>query len=149
MTIKIWREGALRIITGIKVRVAGETRQLRKVSVKQGGELRVVASFYSPLSLSISQDMFGAEFTDGGPAYVQSNTATATPSGGTAPYSYVWSIQSGAAVSFTAPNSATTAVGDTFASGSRAGTALCTVTDANGSVALATCSFVLDNISNL
>lgn len=67
------------------------------------------------------------------PAIVASNSVTVTPSGGTAPYTYAWTLASGLTMSADSPTSATTA----FTSSSAVppwtsfdDVATCTVTDA-------------------
>jgi hypothetical protein len=61
------------------------------------------------MSLKLSATSISGSGTD---TPITTNTVTITPSGGKSPYKYQWSIVSsdGHAFSFTAPNSATTAV---------------------------------------
>lgn len=88
MTVKIQDAGTLRTITGLKVRVGGVTRTIRQIKVMDGGTLRTVATFSSALSVSIST----VAEAIGSSSSLTTNSVTATPSGGTAPYTYAWTL---------------------------------------------------------
>lgn len=83
------------------------------------------------LSFSASYAPSSAYGSDTAPAFITTNTVTVTPVGGTAPYTYAWTI-TGANISINSPTAATTA----FTSVSQVGVdvflsqnATCTVTD--------------------
>ncbi len=64
---------------------------------------------------------------------VTSNSTSCSAANGTGSYSYAWHIASGSGVSFTNPNSATTAVtGSINAASTLSGTMYCTITDSTG-----------------
>lgn len=139
--------GVLRTITKLSVRDAGSvTRSIRSLKVKDGATLRTVATFILPLTVSISPSggVFGAVSSSVG-ATVTTNAATATPAGGTAPYTYSWVRLSG----FGAANTATSAV-TTFSefvqpSIVKTGVFRVTVTDAASQTATATVNATFEN----
>ncbi len=80
---------------------------------------------------------------------VTSNTTSCSGANGTGSYSYAWHIASGSGVSFTAPNSATTAVtGTVNAASTLSGTMYCTIKDSTGgTINTSTVSWSLQNTS--
>lgn len=100
-----------RNITGIAVRDdVGTLRTISEVRARDtNGTLRLVWSSAPPLSVAASPDyVFGV--TLGGGSVATGNT-TATPTGGTAPYTYAWTVtafDNSVTPSVTAPTSATT-----------------------------------------
>lgn len=81
-----------------------------------------------------------------GPGTCTSDVATATPVGGTAPYAYVWSFVSGDDIIINSPTAqSTTFSHDTiFPADDYFADFNCTVTDANGAIAVTnTCSVTL------
>lgn len=102
----------------------------------------VVYSTAPDLSVVVSPDTIGADAGLSGSA--TTGSVTATPSGGTAPYAFLWSLEDviGGTINITSPAAATT----TFSvSGIPSGdfwsaTARCTATDVNSLPASGTCS---------
>lgn len=106
MTFRIQDAGTLRTITKGTVRVAGINRPLKTIKVQDGGSLRLVATFADPLSVTA-----GGGLAAGASSSLTTNSVTATPSGGFAPYTYAWTlITNGGRNASTAgsPTSATT-----------------------------------------
>lgn len=138
MTVKAQQGDALLTMTGLRVRIGGVLKTVLSGRVMIDDELK---SFYTAaseeaLSLSVSPE---SAVRVGFNSTVTSLAFTATPVGGTAPYSYAWTI-----VSYT--GALPTALNPTFASSSFRQTGLvegdsnpcvvrCTGTDAIGAVA--------------
>lgn len=86
----------------------GAWRQLRTLKVWDGSVWRVIGNFIPALSVAVS----GPAYASGASGLVTTNTVTATPSGGQAPYTYAWArlSSSGPGTPVAAnPTSATTA----------------------------------------
>jgi hypothetical protein len=103
MAIKVRFGGVWQTITGGQVFSGGAWRSLVAVQVYSGGAWRQVGNFTPPgtggggggaLSLSLSTTAIGGRAGTGATAMTTSNSATVTPSGGLAPYSYAWSVVS-------------------------------------------------------
>jgi len=149
MTIRVRVSGALQTITGGKVKVAGVVRSLRSIKVMDGGTLRTVATFASPLSLSISPTSVAGTASSGTAVTVTTTTATATPSGGLGPFTYAWTFISktgGDTPTAFSPSFATSAFqqANVAALENNSSVFRCTVTDSFGTTATAdvTTSFV-------
>lgn len=83
-----------RTITAIQVRDGGNVaRNLSEVRVRDSNNVsRQVFTTGAALSVSIAPEaVFGVSY---GTGICITNTATATPAGGTAPYTYAWSVLS-------------------------------------------------------
>lgn len=105
MAIKIKDAGGtLRTITSIKVQDGGTLRPVQTVKILDGSTLRTVAELVSSLTVAITPDTIEGGGRNSG---ITSNAATATPTGGLAPYTYAWVITSGTATA-TSPTLATT-----------------------------------------
>ena len=101
-----------------------------------GDELRTVAQFFSDLSVSVSP-----AYVIGGASYfkptpVTTSTATATPTGGAAPFTYSWVKLSGDGEPLS-PTQAGTKFTATIGTGTFHGVFRVTVTDAIGQTASA------------
>lgn len=110
--MKVRTAGALKTITSAKVKVAGVVRTLRTIKVMNGGVLRTVAIFTTPMTASVSPTSVTGSTRIAEPTIVTTAGATASPSGGTGPYTYSWvrvSYAGGAAPTITASTNATTA----------------------------------------
>lgn len=84
-----------------------------------------------PFSASISP----ASATGSGKVNITTNSVTATPSGGTGPYTYAWTYVSGDAVTVLSPTAASTQFRSNISAG---GVYRCTITDSLAATATAT-----------
>lgn len=126
-----WQE----VETG-RVYVDGAWRELTEARAYISGQWETIAQFVSPLSLSLSQSTMSA--TRVGDGFVTTLPNTATPSGGRAPYSYVWTRIVGTGGSALSPSSATTRFTRfVFNDTSATETFRCTATDNFGTTATA------------
>ncbi len=137
---------ALRALAGVSMRDAGATlRMITSASIRDsGGVLRTI---FSAMSASVAPaEVFGVVDSAGLPT-VTTSSATASPSGGTAPYNYAWSGPGGWTIN--SPAAGTTSF-------SKAGVApgteetesfTCTVTDASGATAQAVLQATVRNIN--
>lgn len=133
---KVRDAGITRTITGMLVKHAGSTRRVKSVKVMQGGTLRTVAQFASTLSASVTPSAVVGGAASNFPATVTTQTATATPSGGAAPYTYSWVNVSGYG-SINRPTQAGTSFTATVPTGTFHGVFRVTITDAIGQTATA------------
>jgi len=139
--------GAWRTAKRAEVLINGNWRQVTRAECYLNGQWRTILSFASPLSVS-SYDVDGVVYNRK-PALVTSRTATATPTGGTGPYSYSWIITSGGAT-VVSPNMATTAFREVIPPGEYMfSTARVTCTDVFGTVATADITITLSNEGSL
>lgn len=129
--------GTLRTCTRIRMRDAGNVlRTIQRIRIRDaGGALRTVWQFFTA---SVSPT--GEVKTDSGAAIngtVTSSTFTATPTGGAAAYTYLWSQVSGdPGITITTPTASTTTFsGDVYEGFGLSGVFKCVITDANGAVA--------------
>lgn len=102
----------------------------------------------TPLSVSIAPDPATGAGSGGGSETVTSELATATPSGGLAPYTYAWTHVSGdAAITITSDTSQSTTFSKFMTPGaSTSAVKRCTVTDAYGQTASDDVDVELTNI---
>lgn len=137
--LKAQDAGTLRTITRGYARLAGVTRTLKTAKVMDGGVLRTVAIFASPLSLTASPAGAANTYESFGmplPQTLTTDLITAIPAGGLAPFTYAWAYLSGDVFSVSHPTGAGTYFNYTFnAFGFRSATYRCTVTDSVGSTA--------------
>lgn len=148
MAIKIKDAGTLRTIKKGYVKVGGVLRPIKRVLVNDNGTVRTVAVFADPLTVTASNVSGTGNGSTGATAVT--NTTTAAPAGGTAPYTYAWTLLTnggGTASYATNPSSATTAFVKTgmAQSTSFTDTWRVTVTDANGETATAGVFAVFSN----
>lgn len=138
-------EGVLRTITAGSIQDGATLRPLRAIQIMDGATLRTVASFVAPMTVAASPtEVIG---TDTG-STVTSQSATVTPTGGGAPYTYAWVRNTGSAT-INSPTSATTTFTETGLAVSelRTSTFTCTVTDASGQTATANVTAFIDRVS--
>lgn len=138
--------GAWRDLTSAKVCIDGINWKTitRGLACVDGTNWVPIANFVPPLSVSISPDAQGLASSNK-PTRVVTNAVTATPTGGKAPFSYVWSLLSGSPT-ITSPTNASTTFSQVVApGGSASATARVTVTDALGSTATADVSISFEN----
>lgn len=138
MTV-IVRDGtnAPRTITAVQVRDGTNTpRDVSEIRVRDSNNVsRIVFSTASPLSaVADPSDVFGF---DSGTGTATTNSTTVTPSGGVAPYSYSWAVQSYTGSVEPIIGSSSTATSDFIQTGLGSGeytfaTFVCTVTDDDG-----------------
>lgn len=120
-----WRE----IITG-QIRVGANWKRFVGAWAYVGGAWKEVASFIAPLTGALSQYTVGKGVLGGGSG--TTSAVSATPSGGRAPYSYLWVRLTG-----TANISSTTSASVTFTDSvevdqTKTSTFRCTITSADG-----------------
>lgn len=151
MPLSLMTDGGLRTVSALKVNVDGSLRPIASLKVMADGELQTVFSASgeggggggpsSPVSLAISPGVL-SRTVYASTGRTVSAAATAIPSGGTLPYSYVWTQTDGDAVTV-APSGANVAISAFLFLASRSGSLSCTVTDALGATATAVASFYL------
>ena len=144
------RDTALRGISAIRIRDAGNVlRVVSAIKVRDAGN--VLRNVFTSLALSLSsEEASGTEWSSGGGSItVTSDPVTATPAGGTAPFSYAWARLSGdASISTTAGTSATTAFSASLPANDLIEAVFeCTATDANGATAKASVTTTLHHVS--
>jgi hypothetical protein len=134
MTAQVRVGGAWEPLTGCQVYANGAWRNISKIQVYSGGAWRLVANFIPPMGGVTISPSFIFKSSRTSPS-ITSGTITATPSGGTAPYTYAWTVVSSSptTVSITSPGLASTTVTADASSGEVDCTLRCTVTDAVGS----------------
>lgn len=148
MSGEIFAGGAWREIADAQVCVSGQWRPVLYAEAFIGGEWREVLRFSSPLTVSVSPTTArGSRVTDRpSPGVVTSNIVTATPLGGTAPYTYAWTASSG--LTALSPNLAQTAFrGSVPPEDFLLGEATVTVTDSLGVTGTAAVTVTLTNSS--
>ena len=130
------------IVNNVEKRVA-------RIEEYNGSAWKLVQSFAPPMSLSVTPSVTGAyNGTSGGIISITSTTATATPVGGTGPFTYAWTKVSGDTLTVTNPTNASTAFRASIGPGdSRFATYRCTVTDSLGLTAIGSTSITLFNNS--
>lgn len=146
MPLKVATGGAERPASEAFIYIAGAKKRVTRIDAWNGSAWKVVQAFVLPLTLSrapsgtITTDkVFDLEL-------VISKSITVTPSGGLAPYTYAWTILSGAGVYAAVPTKATTTLRKTMSLGqSVSGSARCTVTDSLGTPASIDIPFNLVN----
>lgn len=133
--------GEDRTITSGRVYVEGAERTLTRAIGMVAGNTQTLATFIPDLSLTIVPNV--ASGTTATFGIVTTNSVTATPNGGSGPYSYAWVRTSGNASSASSLNSATTTFQRFQPPGEEAiETWQCTVTDSLGDTAQASVSAV-------
>jgi hypothetical protein len=144
------RDTALRGISAIRIRDAGNVlRVVNSMRIRDAGN--VLRNVFTSLALTVNNsEAAGTEWSTGGSAItVTSTPVTATPAGGTAPFTYAWVRVSGsAAITATAGTSATSAFAGSVNVEEIIEAAFeCTATDANGATAKASVNVTLHHVS--
>jgi len=89
---EVFTSGAWRQIRRGEVCIGGQWRRLTRAEAYFGSDWHTVASFVPPLSVSVTPFVTGfANPFKPTTLTITTEPATATPSGGQAPYSYLWS----------------------------------------------------------
>lgn len=146
--MKVFTGGAWRNVTSRRAYVGGAWRRVTRRLAYIGGSWRTVATFYSPLTVTVSPDSAAAFSFSAAPTVLTTNTVTAVPSGGLGPYTYAWTVTTfaGDLITATSPSIASTAfsqfqgTGNTFGSGQ----ASVLVTDSLGNTATATAEITFE-----
>lgn len=133
MPLKVVVGGAEKLAAKADIYINGAKKRVTRIEAWNGSAWKSAQAFVLPLTLSrtpigtIPTDkVFDLEL-------VISRAITVTPNGGLAPFTYAWTILSGAGVYAAAPNMATTTLRKVMDLGqSVTGTARCTVTDSLG-----------------
>lgn len=146
MPLKAVVNGVETDVEEMEVTVGNAQKRAARIEAWNGSAWKVVQSFAPPISLSVSpSSVFGSRNVAAVVA-VTTDAATATPTGGQAPYTYLWTQTSGQTAAIVSPFFATTTFRMTLGPGSfEQATFTCTVTDANGLTAQA---FVVATFSN-
>ena len=148
MPLKVRHQGALRTITRLSVRVGGVLRPLKTLKIMDDGTLRTVASFVPPMSVAISPTSTSGQTASPSAGMVETSPVVCAPTGGQAPFTYQWSLVSGAVVNITTPTNASTTFSYPMFNSTRSGTARCQVTDSLGTIAQADVSFTLTHFAS-
>lgn len=129
--------GTLRTLTQIRARDTGGTlRTITRIRVRdQNNVLRVVYDSTGASTFSASASPASVHGTSSGTGTVSTNNTTVTPTGGTAPYTYAWTVlayDNGVSPTIAGPTSATTGFTQTSVGPGEfySATFRCTVTDA-------------------
>jgi hypothetical protein len=145
MTFRLLDAGTSREIKKIRTTLAGVERQIRTAKAFVGGELKLVASFVPPFSVSGNPPYaYGAAVGGSRPVRATSNFVQITPSGGLGPYVYSWVVSPGTVIKVTNPALAAVEFYALNAGGFYSANATCTVTDATGATAFVTIPVQID-----
>ena len=122
-------------VTGGLVAVAGASKAITRVLVGVVGATKNAEIFAPPMSVSVSPASVSGFRYGSGNCYT--DTTTATPTGGSAPYTYAWVKTEGFGAAVAPSSSATSFVQYLTAEDSEYGVFQVTVTDAHGFTASA------------
>lgn len=129
-----------------EITINGVQKRVTRIEAWNGSAWKVVQAFVLPMS--VNQSPSGTIVTDKifDLELVISQSVTAVVSGGLAPFTYAWTILSGAGVYAASPSMATTTLRKVMDLGqSVSGTARCTVTDSLGTTVTTDIPFNLVN----
>lgn len=148
MPLKAVANGAEKAAERMEVTVGNAQKRVVRIEAWNGSAWKVAQSFAPPITLGVTPSSVFGTNNSTGIVLVTSSTATATPTGGTAPYTYAWTKVSGDTMTATSPTSASTAFRLGVGPGDvKTATYRCTVTDKNGLTAQDTVSITLTNTS--
>ena len=139
--------GAWRTAKRGEVFVAGSWRRITRAEIYRDGQWRRCLSFAPPMTVSVSPSTASGGYTGRFPASrrVTTQNLTATPVGGTGPYSYAWTVTSGAATA-NSPSMAVTTLSAQLAPDSvDVGNVRVVCTDAQGNTAIGLADYYLYN----
>lgn len=133
----------------VKIEVAkGTQKRATRIEAYDGSAWKLVQSFAPPISLAASPASSNASLSSPSIVVITSVPVTATVTGGTGPYSYLWAQTGGPAASVDSPFNATSRFAMALGPGStEQGIFTCTVTDSNGLTAQAIATVTFRNIS--
>lgn len=147
--MRLFVGGSWRNVRGARAYVGGQWRRVTRKMVYINGAWRTAALFAPPLTVSVSPTTVSGFYSPAWPtpSYVTTSmAATATPSGGLPPYSYLWT---GGGDGAFAPTKASTVFTEYVdAQTFRQETYTVTVTDSVGQTATANVLGTFDNYSN-
>lgn len=152
MTQEVYLGGAWRTVDTGEVYLFGAWRRLTYAEAYRDGTWVNLATYTSPVSVSVSPDSASGMAASASPTGVGTNRVTATGSGGLPPYSYAWTLQvndGGTASTATSPSMA----GTSFAKANVPDGTIyndvwrVTVTDSLGSTAFADITATFSNFS--
>jgi hypothetical protein len=130
MTVTLGASAGARDATSIHVGTASGVKTVTEGWIGTAGGARQFYAATEPLIVTATPDSI--PWFGGGGSYYSSSDATASPSGGTGPYVYSWSVDAGAG-SINTPDSQSTGF---FSIDGGVAYATCTVTDSLGVVAV-------------
>jgi len=142
----VFFSGAWRTPARAEIFIGGSWRTITRAEVYRSSAWRSCLSFSAPMSLSVSPSLVSGTASPAKPVRqtITTDTAIALPSGGTSPYSYVWTTPSG--VTATAPNNAFTEFRAIVNAGVElTGTATVVCTDAVGRTASGSVGYYMYN----
>ena len=118
----------------VKIEVTkGTQKRATRVEAYDGSAWKLVQSFAPPVSLLIDPEFVFASRNSASVVLIITGDNTAVVSGGTGPYTYLWTQTGGPTASIYTPNNATTKFAMGLGPGSSEDTQFtCTVTDSNG-----------------
>lgn len=91
MSMKARIAGTVRGVSSGRVMVGGTARRITRAIGYIDGSVRALVTFTRPLTLAVTPGVTGFSIHASGPQYITTNKASATPDGGLAPYTYLWS----------------------------------------------------------
>lgn len=148
MPLKVIVGSETKDVEAVRVYPATTAKRVTRIEAWNGSAWKLVQSFAPPISLAASPVASFASRNAAAVVAIISDPVTAFVTGGTAPYSYLWTQTGGPAASIYSPTSATTK----FAMGLGPGSSedaqfTCTVTDSNGQTAAAIAFATFSNTS--
>lgn len=147
MPLKVVVNGAEKSAVRMEVTVGNAQKRAIRIEAWNGSAWKVAQSFAPAISLSVTPDVFGASSEPTG-GLITSEPATATPTGGSAPYTYGWAKISGDTMTVMSPTNATTTFRANVPAGAtRSAVYRGTVTDNFGQTATADVSITLSNFA--
>lgn len=129
MTLQVMDAGGvLRTITSVKMRDGATLRTVIRAKFMDGATLRTLATFTPPMSLAVAPvEQYVPDYTTN---VLSSAAFVATPTGGTGPYTYAWTITGGTGTINSPTSASTTVTSGTLSDGiAETVTLQCVVTD--------------------
>lgn len=146
MPLKAVVNGVEKDAERMEATVGNAQKRVVRIEAWNGSAWKVAQSFAPPITLNVTPSSVSGTGDAISPILITSSTATATPTGGTAPYTYAWTKVSGDTMTVTNSTSASTAFRTSVGPGDvKTATYRCTVTDKNGLTAQDSVSITLTN----
>ena len=147
MPLKVTVGTAQKDVAKGEVTVANVQKRMTRIEAWNGSAWKLVQSFAPTMTLSVTPSVSGESYSPSG-GIIVSDTAFAIPSGGIGPFSYAWTRVSGATLTVSTPNLASTSFqANVPASATRNAVYRCTATDSLGTTAFADTAITLSNNS--